>query len=228
MEVKKSPKADLEKDVILSVLFGLLVSISVVFVALQWKSKSGDDNFKIQKLDIADLDQQILVPDEEKPEDPKPPEPEVKQQIEAQLPEEFKVVDNEKKVQQIKFVSNDENKPLPPPPPAPVEEEKADEIFTIVEQDPEFTGGDINKWLSSHLQYPEIAAESGIQGRVFLQFVIEKDGSATDVKVVRGVDPSLDKEAVRVVKMMPKWKPGMQRGKPVRYRYTLPVVFRLN
>jgi protein TonB len=83
------------------------------------------------------------------------------------------------------------------------------------------------KFLSENIKYPVIAQENGIQGRVICNFVVERDGSITDVQVVRGVDPSLDKEAVRVIQSMPKWKPGMQRGKPVRVRFTLPVVFRL-
>ena len=87
--------------------------------------------------------------------------------------------------------------------------------------------GDINKWLGKNVKYPVIAQENNIQGRVTVQFVIERDGSITDVKVLRGVDPSLDKEAVRVVKSMPKWKPGKQRGKPVRVSYTVPINFRL-
>jgi protein TonB len=116
----------------------------------------------------------------------------------------------------------------PPPPPKQVEEEE-EEIFVVVENQPEFPGGQaaMMKFLSENIKYPVIAQENGIQGRVICNFVVERDGSITDVQVVRGVDPSLDKEAVRVIQSMPKWKPGMQRGKPVRVRFTLPVVFRL-
>jgi protein TonB len=116
----------------------------------------------------------------------------------------------------------------PPPPPKQVEEEE-EEIFVVVENQPEFPGGEaaMMKFLSENIKYPVIAQENGIQGRVICNFVVERDGSITDVQVVRGVDPSLDKEAVRVIQSMPKWKPGMQRGKPVRVRFTLPVVFRL-
>ena len=101
-----------------------------------------------------------------------------------------------------------------------------EDIFQVVEDMPTFPG-DINKWLGKNVKYPVIAQENNIQGRVTVQFVIERDGSITDVKVLRGVDPSLDKEAVRVVKSMPKWKPGKQRGKPVRVSYTVPINFRL-
>ena len=83
------------------------------------------------------------------------------------------------------------------------------------------------KYLAENIKYPMIAQENGIQGRVICQFVVNKDGSIVDINVVRSVDPSLDKEAIRVIKSMPKWKPGMQRGKAVRVKFTLPVVFRL-
>ena len=83
------------------------------------------------------------------------------------------------------------------------------------------------KWLSDNMKYPPIAAENGVQGRVIVQFVVEKDGSVTDVHVARSVDPSLDKEAVRVVKIMPKWIPGKQNGSAVRVKYTVPVLFKL-
>lgn len=113
-----------------------------------------------------------------------------------------------------------------PEPPKPVEENK---VFDVVEQMPSFPGGmgALMSWLSQNIKYPVIAAENGVQGRVIVQFVVERDGSITDVKVVRSVDPSLDKEAVRVVKSMPRWSPGKQNGQAVRVRFTLPVLFRL-
>ena len=126
------------------------------------------------------------------------------------------------------------NTPPPPPPPAAytksVEELKnTDEVFIVVEDQPEFSGGNsaMMKWLSDNIKYPVTAIENKIQGRVICNFVVEKDGTISDVKVVRGVDATLDKEAVRVIKSMPKWKPGKQRGQNVRVRYTLPVVFKL-
>ena len=108
---------------------------------------------------------------------------------------------------------------------APVEEE----VFDVVEQMPQFPGGDaaLFEYLSSHIKYPTIAEENGVQGRVIVTFVVERDGSITDVQVVKSVDPSLDKEASRVVKGMPKWIPGKQNGAPVRVKYTVPVTFRL-
>ena len=108
---------------------------------------------------------------------------------------------------------------------APVEEE----VFDMVEQAPQFPGGqaELMSWLGKNIRYPVIAQENGIQGRVICQFVVGSDGSVRDIKVMRGVDPSLDKEAVRVIQSMPKWIPGRQNGKAVSVRYTLPVIFRL-
>jgi protein TonB len=109
-------------------------------------------------------------------------------------------------------------------------EEEPDKIFTVVEQQPEFPGGytAMMKYLKDNINYPTIAQENGIKGRVTLQFVVDKEGIISQVKVIKGVDPSLDKEAVRVVKSMPKWIPGKQNGKPVNVWFTLPVVFQLN
>ena len=110
------------------------------------------------------------------------------------------------------------------------EEESAQQIFTVVEEMPDFPDGGLQgllKFLAKNIKYPVIAQENGIQGRVVCAFVVNKDGSIVDIEVLRGVDPSLDKEAVRVLGTMPKWKPGKQRGKPVRVKYTVPVMFRL-
>ena len=113
-------------------------------------------------------------------------------------------------------------------PEPPKQDEEQNKIFEVVEQQPSFPGGSVNGWLSEHIKYPVVAAENGIQGRVVVQFVVEKDGSVSQVKVVRGVDPSLDKEAVRVISSMPKWIPGKQNGNTVRSRFRLPVTFRLS
>jgi protein TonB len=114
----------------------------------------------------------------------------------------------------------------PEPPKQQVEENK---VFDVVEQMPSFPGGmgALMSWLSQNIKYPVIAAENGVQGRVIVQFVVEKDGSITDVKVAKSVDPSLDKEASRVVSAMPKWTPGKQNGSAVRVKYTVPVTFKL-
>lgn len=233
MEIKKAPHADLERGKGLNLLLGLVVALSVLFTALEWRSFASVEENTLG-LTQADLEDTMLIEDLKQEEEPEPEQvQQPEQQVEAQLPEEFKVVDNNVEVAKINFVSSDQtDKPLPPPPapvaPEPVQEE-TEEIFTVVEDVPEFPGGqsELMKYLSSSIRYPEIAVENGIQGRVIVQFVVERDGSATQVEVARGVDPSLDKEAIRVVKEMPKWKPGQQRGKPVRTKFTLPVQFRL-
>lgn len=114
----------------------------------------------------------------------------------------------------------------PEPPKHVVEETK---IFTVVEQMPMFPGGDgaLMGYLRDNIHYPTVAAENGVQGRVVVGFVVERDGSITDVNILRGVDPSLDREAMRVVKSMPKWTPGKQNGSAVRVKYQVPVSFRL-
>ena len=112
-------------------------------------------------------------------------------------------------------------------PEPPKHEEEQNKIFEVVEQQPQFPGGSVNGWLADHIKYPVVAAENGISGRVVVQFVVERDGSVSQVRVVRGVDPSLDKEAQRVISSMPKWIPGKQNGQAVRSRFTVPVTVRL-
>lgn len=128
----------------------------------------------------------------------------------------------------VEAVRNDIAVAAPPPPPAP-KPEVANKVFDVVEEMPSFPGGQgaLMSFLSSNIKYPVVAQENGVQGRVIVGFVVETDGSISDVKVMRSVDPSLDKEATRVVKSMPKWKPGRQNGSAVRVKYTVPVVFRL-
>ena len=116
----------------------------------------------------------------------------------------------------------------PPPPPAP-KPEVATKVFDVVEEMPSFPGGNgaLMSYLNSNVKYPVVAQENGVQGKVIISFVVERDGSISDVKVARSVDPSLDREAQRVVKSMPRWTPGKQNGQTVRVKYTVPVVFRL-
>ena len=116
----------------------------------------------------------------------------------------------------------------PPPPPAP-KPEVATKVFDVVEEMPSFPGGNgaLMSYLNGNTKYPVVAQENGVQGKVIISFVVERDGSISDVKVARSVDPSLDREAQRVVKSMPKWTPGKQNGQTVRVKYTVPVVFRL-
>ena len=128
----------------------------------------------------------------------------------------------------VEAVRNDIAVAAPPPPPAP-KPEVATKIFDVVEEMPSFPGGNgaLMSYLASNIKYPVVAQENGVQGRVIVSFVVERDGSISDVRVARSVDPSLDREAQRVVKSMPRWKPGKQNGSAVRVKYTVPAVFRL-
>ncbi len=229
MEIKKSPKADLENGISLSLLLGLVVAISVVFVSLEWRSEAltGDLDKKAQN--IADIDEALIVEDL-KQEEPPPEEPPKEEPKVEQLPDELKVVEDDKKVAKIELVSADEKKPIPPPVNTGAQEEEAeDEIFITAEEPCEFPGGTkaLYQFISDNMKYPEIALDNGVQGKVYVSFVVEKDGKATNVKILRGVDPALDKEAMRVIKMLPKFKPARQQGRPVRMSFRLPVVFKI-
>ncbi len=226
-EVKKSPKANLETHKVTSIMMGIVVGIAILFFAFEWSSqaKELDESIIVQDI-LAEEEIEITRREPTPPPPPPPPAPEapevlevVEEKVETRI--EIQTEDDASKRQAEAYV--------PPPPPKPKQEEVTEEIFVVVEKQPEFPGGNtaMMKFLSDNIKYPIIAQENGIQGRVITNFVVERDGSITDVQVVRGVDPSLDKEAVRVIQSMPKWTPGKQRGSTVRVRFTLPVVFRL-
>jgi protein TonB len=225
MQLKKSPKVSLEdKKLIYALMCGVLV-LSICFVAFEWTEK------EVTKYDV--VDQDFLIEEEidiqqTTQETPPPPPPPAVQEVEI-----LNVVDDDVKTESVEIKTEDDKDVevvIAPPVEAPVVEEVEEEIFVVVESMPEFPGGqqEMMKYIAENIKYPVIAQENGIQGRVICQFVIEKNGSVTDIQVVRSSgDASLDKEAERVIKTMPKWKPGKQRGKPVRVKYTIPVAFRL-
>lgn len=226
-EVKKTPKANLERHRGTYILMGLVLGVSILFFAFEWSTETRklDENVIVQDV-LAEEEIEITRRDPTPPPPPPPPEPEtpeiievVEERVETRM--EIKSEDDQSQRQTEVYI--------PPPPPKPKQEEVTEEIFVVVEEQPEFPGGQaaMMKFLSDNIKYPVIAQENGIQGRVICNFVVERDGSITDVQVVRGVDPSLDKEAVRVIQQMPRWTPGKQRGQAVRVRFTLPVVFRL-
>jgi protein TonB len=225
-EIKKTPRANIENQKDTAILMGVVLALALVFVAFEWSTQTtGVDLSTVVQDVVAEEEIEITRRDPTPPPPPPPPAPEA--------PEIIQVVETKVETRIEINMEDDQSKAqiqtyTPPPPPKQVEEEE-EEIFVVVENQPEFPGGQaaMMKFLSENIRYPVIAQENGIQGRVICTFVVERDGSITDVQVVRGVDPSLDKEAVRVIQSMPKWKPGMQRGKPVRVRFTLPVVFRL-
>ncbi len=229
MEIKKSPKADLEKGKTMNVLMGMIVGLAVMFVGFEWSSR---EITIAQDEGVADViaEEEVEITRQENAPPPPPPPPA------PAVAEVLTVVEDDVQLDDVDILSSEDDASTAQvqtyTPPAVVEEEEeesAQQIFTVVEEMPEFPGGQgaLLQYLSKSIKYPVIAQENGIQGRVSCSFVVEKDGSVTDVQVLRGVDPSLDKEAIRVITAMPKWKPGKQRGKPVRVKYTVPVTFRL-
>lgn len=230
MEIKKSPKADLEKTKTLGVLMGMVVGLAVLFVGFEW----GTRDVQVVTADegVADIiaEEEIEITRQENTPPPPPPPPA------PVVTEVLNVVDDDVELEQQEIVTSEDSQTEAQTQTfvAPVveeeEEEAAQQIFTVVEEMPDFPDGGLQgllKFLAKNIKYPVIAQENGIQGRVVCAFVVNKDGSIVDIEVLRGVDPSLDKEAVRVLSTMPKWKPGKQRGKPVRVKYTVPVMFRL-
>ncbi len=228
MEVKKTPKADLENRRTLYTEIGLVVALLVVWGAFSYSTKEkavaslGEDTQVVEVEDMVPITQETPPPP---PETPKIPV--LSDQIDI-VEDDIKVDDN--------FMSLEDDANLGVEIMDYVEEVKEEVVeeeaipFQLVEEKPSFNGGDANefsKWVNSKLQYPEIAKENGVQGRVTLQFTVNPDGSVSNVKVLRGVDSSLDKEAVRVVSMSPKWKPGKQRDRAVKVTYTFPVIFQL-
>lgn len=219
MEVKKSPKADLEKTKGLGVLMGMVVGLAVLFVGFEW----GTRDIQVATADegVADIiaEEEIEITRQENTPPPPPPPPA------PTIVEQLNVVDDDVELEQQEIVTSEDSQTEAQTQTfvAPVveeeEEESAQQIFTVVEEMPDFPDGGLQgllKFLAKNIKYPVIAQENGIQGRVVCAFVVNKDGSIVDIEVLRGVDPSLDKEAVRVLGTMPKWKPGKQRGKPVR------------
>lgn len=224
MEIKKSPKASLEDKKLLFTLMGLVMVLSMLYIGFEWTES------EVKVYDVVDTGMQaeeeieIMQTQQEVTPPPPPPAPDVVEVI--------NIVEDDVIVESVDIQTED-NKNAEVVIAAPVAvaqvEEEDNVIFQVVETQPSFPGGDqaLFKFLGENVKYPVIAQENGIQGRVICQFVVNKDGSIVDVEVVRPVDPSLDKEAIRVIKSMPKWSPGKQRGKSVRVKYTLPVNFKL-
>lgn len=229
MEVKKSQKADLEgkKGVFFEV--GLTLALAILLFAFEWRSSS-EEVSQFQTVAEEQIEEEIIPITQQmlKPPPPPPPAPKLTDLID--IVEDDNQIDEELEIQDVDDTSENTDAPTDATDFGEYgDEDTGDtEVFVVVEDMPSFPGGNVQKWIAKNVKYPVLAMENGIQGKVYIQFVIERDGSITDVKVLRGVDSSLDKEAVRVVKSMPKWKPGKQRGKPVRVSYTLPINFQLS
>ena len=230
MEIKKSAKASLENKKLLLTEVGLVVALAIVYGAFNWSSREAQVAVLEDTTQVLVEDEMIAIQNELPPPPPEAPSIPV-------LSDQIDIVDDDIKLDDDMFINLEDDANLAVDiqdyREAEVTEEEVEEEaipFQLVEQKPSFNGGDANefsKWVNSKLVYPEIAKENGVQGRVTLMFTVEADGRVTNVRVVRGVDESLDKEAVRVVSSSPKWKPGRQRDRAVKVTYTFPVIFQL-
>ena len=236
MEVK-SKKADLEGQKSTSLLVGYIIALATMFAAFEYTTRDYVENDVIYSTTSFVSEEEVVPPTQPIFTAAPPPPADA-----PQVAEILDIVDNETEIVEEEIETSESTDqaitgPTAPvsgpvmtgPPVATQEEGDEGEVFEIVEQNPMFPGGNeaLMKWLNKNLKYPASAQENNIQGRVMVQFVVNKDGSIVDPKVIKSVDPALDKEALRVVSVMPKWQPGKQRGKTVRVRFTLPVTFRL-
>lgn len=224
MELKKSKKADLESKKGIFMQIGLVAALLIVLYAFSYKTyeRSSVLNFQLQ---VDDTPEEIIPITKQEVKPPPPPPPKqvtminiVEDDVEVEDDIEIDVeADQETVVDDFVPVVDDE------------EEVVEMEIFTVVESMPEFPGGDAArmKFLQENIKYPQMARESGIQGTVYVTFVVEPDGSVSDVRVLRGIGGGCDEEAVRVIQKMPRWNAGMQRGKPVRVQFNMPIKFTL-
>lgn len=224
MEPKKNPKADLQKRSGLFMNIGFTVSLLLVIAAFEWRTY--DDSGLVDLGQVEDDFEDIMeIPPTEQPPPPPPKiqlpeiievpdEEEIEEEIEVELDVE---VTEETVIEDIVFEE------------APAEEE-VEEVFTIVEDQPEFPGGmaAFYKYVGDQMDYPSQARRMGIEGRVYVQFVVDKDGTVTEVKAVKGIGAGCDEEAERVLRQAPKFKPGKQRGRAVKVRMVLPIIFKLS
>ena len=228
MELKKSDKANLEKRRGLYLEIGLLFALCVALLAFEWQIAPKEEVASTGPVNEAMEEDVVPITRQDEP-PPPPPEPPKVTDILDIVADDVHVdtnidvnieADQDTQIIPIEFVA------------AAVEEEEEDFLFAIVEDKPLFNGKDaetaFREWVYSKVVYPPVAQENGITGRVFLEFAISKTGDVEDVKILRGIDPLLDNEALRVIKMSPKWQPGMQRGKPVKVKYQFQLQFKLN
>lgn len=227
MELKKNPKADLEKRRGLYLEIGLVVVLVAALVAFNVKSYDKEEKEQFERM-VSEEQEEIIIQTQEQ-ELPPPPPPE-----QPEVTTEFEVVEDDAEVTNELVVNaevTDDTKNIEITPVVVDEEEEEEEqvIFTVVENDPEFPGGmeALYKYLAQNIKYPQLARDNNITGRVYVTFVVERDGSITGCRVLRDIGGGCGQEAIRVVKSMPKWTPGKQRGKAVRVQFNLPVNFNL-
>ena len=228
LEVKKSAHVNLEQHKITWLLIGYILVFGVLFVAFEWTATEKKHTGEIVSAGIL-LEEEIMVPITMPEKKVVPPPPQAKQ-----ITEILEIVDDEAEIEESELASVEETGEvveIADVGNVVVEDIPEEEpILQIVEQMPEFPGGmaALMKYLKENINYPRISRENGSQGKAFINFVVNTDGSIQDIEVLRSSsDPYLDKEALRVVGGMPKWNPGKQAGKAVRVRFTLPVTFRL-
>jgi protein TonB len=224
MRTSKSYKADLENKRFIFKEIGVILALACILLAFEYRSvEKRTIDLSVHKVDKT-TEEMIEITQHEKT--PPPPTP-------VQQTSVIEIVENDMEIEQeieINVEANQETVVEEYIPVIPVEEEEAIEeemVFVVVESMPEFPGGDAARiaYLNDNMEYPVMARESGIQGRVFVTFVVEKDGSITDVRVLRGIGGGCDEEALRVVKNMPRWMPGKQRNVPVRVQFNMPINF---
>ena len=229
METKKSERVDLEKGKWTSLLIGFTMALAVMFVTLEWTQREVVDNSELYTVVDVTLNEELVpVTLPEKKTVPPPPAAVTKAEI-------IEIIDDDADIIEDMPASPDDNSndwvDLTQIDIIEVEPEPVDDVpYTVVEDQPEFPGGAaaLYEYLSKNIKYPAICRENNIQGRVVVVFIVNRDGSIVEPEVVKSVNPMLDKEALRVISNMPKWKPGLQFGKPVRVKFTVPVNFRLN
>jgi protein TonB len=228
MDAKKSPKADLENKKTIFLQIGLVIALVLCLLAFNWTSGQKNDSIFEGMSEQAIEEEQIPVTEEAPPEQAPPPE--------VTVTDLFEIVQNDVVLtNDVSFDDDETTEDKVVEIYAPVslqaeEEATEEEVFVIVEDMPKFKGGDINKfreWVQKRVRYPEIASENGIQGRVYITFVVETSGLVSNVSVTRSVDALLDDAAKEAVEASPKWEPGMQRGRPVRVRYSIPIIFQI-
>lgn len=225
MQTKKKPKANLEKWRLIFLQIGIVLALGIVLLAFEWNT-TDESAASLGTLEKADMEEELIPIT--RPKEPPPPPPPPKPQV----VEKLLIVDDKKELnEQLKAMNTDididdviEIVHLEPEP------EKEDPvIFNTAEEMPSFPGGEreLLKWIAGNVNYPAVARENDIQGKVFIRFVVTDRGTVDKVSLLRGVHPVLDNEAIRVVKKMPKWKPGRHRGVPVNVWFTVPIFFKL-
>lgn len=228
MEIKKSEKADLEKGKSTALLIGFVVALSVLFVALEWTQR--DKKIDLSGIIAAEVtleEEMVPITLPEKKTVPPPPQS-------VTVAEIIEIVEDDAEIEETTLASTDDQTEyieIKEIANITVEEEPEEEApFMVVEKMPEFPGGQaaLMQYLQKNIKYPAVCRENNIQGRVLIQFIVNRDGTIVEPEVVKSVNPYLDKEALRVISGMPKWTPGEQRGKPVRVKFTVPVNFKLN